>query len=171
MYLQIKNVFKKLSCFKPFLPWHVLQEPQLPPPQRSCTCQHVLILLTEDKNTKSYCCPDCTSCGSSTWSNISYSVSSTCCSCGQTVVMEFHRPASRKTAVLFQEKPHIHQLSSSCSALHCVNWLLFPSCLLQQAAKLSALSPSQELVLSLQTICPWWEMGQTVLLELLRGRN
>lgn len=31
MYLQIKNAFKKLSCFKPFLPWHELQEPQLPP--------------------------------------------------------------------------------------------------------------------------------------------
>lgn len=59
MYLQIKNVFKKLRCFKPFLPWHELQEPQFPPPQRSCTCQHVVILLTEEKHTKSYCCPDC----------------------------------------------------------------------------------------------------------------
>lgn len=49
---------KKLSCFNPFLPWHELQAPQLPPPQRSCTCQHVLILLIEEKHMKSYCCPD-----------------------------------------------------------------------------------------------------------------
>lgn len=51
IYLQIKNVFNKISCLNSFLPWHEIQGTGLPPPsQRSCTCQLILIPLTEEKH-------------------------------------------------------------------------------------------------------------------------
>lgn len=103
---------KKLSCFKPFLPWHELQEPQLPPPQRSCTCQHVVILLKEEKHTKSYCCPDC---------NIMWELYMKQHLLQCVIHMLFLWPHSgkgipqacfQKDSCAFPKKTHIHQLSS-----------------------------------------------------------
>lgn len=148
---------KKLSCFNPFLPWHELQVPQLPPPQRSCTRQHVLILLTEEKHLISYCCPD---------HNILWELYTKENLLQCVIHMLFLWPNSgnripqacfQKHSCVFPGKTHIHHPSTELilsSMLHCVNWLLFPSFLPQQDAKLSALSPSQELALSLLTICP-----------------
>lgn len=53
------------------------------------------------------------------------------------------------------------QLFTFCQVAH----FFIPNFLPQQDAKLSTLTPSQELAMTLQTIYVWCEMGQTALLN------